>query len=580
MRVCQALTGSGGWPMSIFMTPNKEPFFAGTYFPKHSKYGTTGFFELLNAVASYWEKDRNKLLEPVNDIMEMLKEDETGAEKTSEFDKQIFDRAYNSFSGSFDPKYGGFGHAPKFPTPHNLMFLMRYGVLAGNKNAVGIAETTLKQMYRGGMFDHIGGGFSRYSTDQKWLVPHFEKMLYDNALLVIAYIEAYQLTETKLYKNIAESTLEYVMHEMTDKSGGFYSAQDADSEGVEGKYYLFSADEVRSVLGDEEGERFCKFYDITGKGNFEGKSIPNLIENKDFEDWDKRPQELCKKLYEYRLKRTKLHKDDKILTSWNALMICAFAKAYQATGRLKYLTFAENALKFIENNLTDSSFRLMVMFREGEAKGLGYLDDYAFMAWACLTLYEATYDIVFLTRSLHYTKEMNMLFRDAEGGGYYLYGKDSEKLISRPKEIYDGAMPSGNSVAGYVLTRLSLMTGRDLEDAKQLEFLASRLSHYPAGYTMSLMAGMQRVYPSKELMCVIKSYDDLSAFRTKMAPLFMPDLTVLVKAEDNGDQLGALCEFTKDYAMKGKTAYYLCREHVCSEPIYDLDELLGRLKTT
>ena len=369
------------------------------------------------------------------------------------------------------------------------------------------------------------------------------------------------------------------MKEMTDRSGGFYSAQDADSEGVEGKYYVFTPEEIKKVLGDEDGETFSRFYDITEKGNFEGNSIPNLIGNIKFEDWDARPHEWCRALYEYRLKRTKLHKDDKILTSWNALMIAALAKAYRATGRKKYLTFAENALKFIENSLTDSSFRIRVRYREGEAKGLGFLDDYAFMAWACIELYEATYDIVFLTRSLHYAKQINKLFRDP-AGGYFLYGEDNEQLISRPKETYDGAIPSGNSVAGYVLTRLRLMTGQqELLDEEQLEFLASGLSNYPAGYTMALMAGMQRVYPTKELMCVIHSYEDLELFKEKMRTVFMPNLTVLVKAEDNDEQLGAISKFTKDYTSKGKSAYYICENHACSEPVYDLEELVKRLKS-
>ncbi len=579
MRVCQALTGSGGWPMSIFMTPEREPFFAGTYFPKRSKYGMPGFIELLEIIKEHWENGREKLLSPVGDIIHALNEEDKQSEVSQQFTKQLFDRAYRSFSGSFDPKYGGFGHAPKFPAPHNLMFLMRYGIINGNDNALHMALTTLNQMYKGGLFDHIGGGFSRYSTDQKWLAPHFEKMLYDNAMLTIAYMEAYQLTGTELYKKVAESTLEYVMREMTDKSGGFYSAQDADSEGEEGKYYLFTPDEVKSVLGEEDGETYCRFFDITEKGNFEGKSIPNLIGNKDFADWGKRPDELGKKLYEYRLKRTKLHKDDKILTAWNALMICAFAKAYQATGRLKYLSCAENALKFIERNLTDSSFRLMVRFRDGEAKGAGFLDDYAFMAWACLALYEATYDIVFLTRSLHYAKQLQKLFKDPEAGGYFLYAGDSEKLISRPKEIYDGAMPSGNSVAGYVLARLSLLTGQEFGEEEQLEFLASKLSHYPPGYSMSLIAGMQKVYPSKELMCVIETYEELDAFKAKMRRIFIPNLTVLVKAEDNGEQLGRICGFTKDFVSKGRSAYYICENHACSEPVYDLDELIKKLKS-
>ena len=328
MTVCQALTNQGGWPLTIIMTPEQKPFFAGTYFPKDSRYNMLGLKDILYSIITYWKDDRNKLISTSESILEELNNYYKSESKGSELSFNILDNGYNQMADSFDSKYGGFRAAPKFPTPHQIMFLLRYYQTSNNIKAEQMVQKTLDSMYRGGLFDHIGFGFSRYSTDNKWLVPHFEKMLYDNALLIIAYLEGFEVCKNQLYKDIAIKTLEYVFRVNAREQGGFYCAEDADSEGEEGKYYLFSAEQIINILGEEDGTYFNKYFDITKAGNFEGRNIPNLINNIDYNEQNDRIDELSKRILDYRDSRMKLHKDDKILTSWNGLMIVALAKAF------------------------------------------------------------------------------------------------------------------------------------------------------------------------------------------------------------------------------------------------------------
>ncbi|MEM1483953.1 thioredoxin domain-containing protein [Oscillospiraceae bacterium PP1C4] len=580
MNVCQALTGQGGWPMTILMTPDQKPFFAGTYYPKHARYNMPGILNILEAVALQWKQNKENLLHSAGEITRMIKEQAQQADK-GKLTKSLAEQAKQLFAESFDSRYGGFGKAPKFPTPHNLMFLLRYHVLEQDERALFIVEKTLQQMYKGGLFDHIGFGFSRYSTDEKWLVPHFEKMLYDNALLVICYLEAYQLTGKELYRRVAEKTLTYIQREMTSQDGGFYSAQDADSEGVEGKYYVFTPHEVLKVLGKEDAAYFNEYFNITPNGNFEGSSIPNLISNLNYESVDKKIEVLCQKMQTFRRERTKLHKDDKILTSWNALMIAAFAKAYQVLGDEWYRLTAEKAMRFTEEKLINEKGRLCVRYRDGETLGSGYLDDYAFTAWASLCLYEATFDIIHLKKALSYTSQIIELFADRKGGGFYLYGEDNENLITRPKETYDGAIPSGNSVAGYLLIKLSKLTGNPLmgEQAdKQLAFLAGSMRNYPAGYSFALMASMLALYPTKEVVCVTKNHDDIKLLQTLLKEHFLPNTIMLVKNLTNSSQIEQAAEFVKDYQLKDNQAtYYVCENNACSPPVTALDELIKKL---
>lgn len=513
MAVCQGLTGSGGWPLTIIMTPDQKPFFAGTYFPKKRRYNIPGVLDLLDSLSEKWEKDKGQIRETANQIVETLqkrhsqqkREDikETN-ENTNMLDqaKDIIFKTKENFAHHFDRAYGGFGTQPKFPSPHNLMFLLRYSKLEKDAQALNMVEKTLKQMYLGGIFDHIGFGFSRYSTDEKWLVPHFEKMLYDNALLAMTYLETYEVTGKVQYRVVAEKILEYILREMTSEEGGFYSAQDADSEGVEGKYYVFTQEEIIQLLGEEDGNAFNTYFDIRKKPNFEEGNIPNLITNASFSNEDgvvpDKIESLCQKVYDYRIKRMELHKDDKLLTSWNSLMLVAFAKAYGALGDETYLKAAQRCEEFIVEKLTNSEHdRLYVRYRDGDSAGQGTLDDYAFYIWALAVLYEVTYNEAYLKKALSFTKIMEELFWDQQVGGFYLTAKDSEGLIYRPKETYDGAIPSGNSVAGYALVKLKKLTRLDEISKiceKQLVFLERSAKDYPSGYSFTMMALMMEYY--------------------------------------------------------------------------------------
>ena len=577
MDVCMAMNRSGGWPLTVIMTPEQKPFYTATYIPKSSRYGLVGLDELLDKISLAWRQDREKLTGSADSVADYIKE-RSGIEiEPHEPNERLLEKGEELLNSSFDTKHGGFGNAPKFPTPHNLIFLMKRYSLEKSKKTLHTIEKTLEQMYRGGIFDHIGGGFSRYSTDSKWLVPHFEKMLYDNALLLYAYAEAYRITKKELYKYICDRITEYVLRELTHEHGGFFCGQDADSEGVEGRYYVHLPEEIRDVLGENAG-KLCSEYDITEKGNFEGKSIPNLLGNKDFENAHKEKKTEFNKLLQFRLKRTRLHKDDKILTAWSSLMIAALCKAYRVFGEEQYLSAAERAYFFIKTNLIGDNCRLKVRWREEDSAGVGKIDDYAFFSWAAIELYAATLNAEHLDTALRTAHTMTEHFFDRENGGFYLYADDAERLITRPKEVYDGAMPSGNSVAALVLVRLSALTADlKIKNAahKQLSFIAGYIKDYPAGYSFSLMAINELLVPPPDLICV--SADDnarreiLTVFREKG----VEHINAIYKTAENSRMLEKIAPFTVQYDVpKEGVKYYLCRDSACTAPtdnIYNLD---------
>lgn len=548
MSVCQAFTGSGGWPMSIFMTWDKKPFFAGTYFPPYSHYGMPGFSDLLNAIANQWNNNRSELLHSADEIIIHLKNMESSGKNLN--NTNLIESAVRIFSESFDSVYGGFGSAPKFPTPHNLLFLALYSKQNDNSDILQMVEKTLVQMRKGGIFDHIGYGFSRYSTDKYFLAPHFEKMLYDNALLIIAYSAAYSITRNNFYLHTAEKTAEYVLREMTSPDGGFYCAQDADSQGVEGKFYTFTLSEILDILGDEKGKRFAQVFDITANGNFEGVNIPNLLKsndlNSDFSDE-------IQMLYDYRKKRTRLHLDDKILISWNSLMIAALSALYRASHNEKYLQAAKKAQDFIENNLCDDK-QLYTSYRDGKWLNKAFLDDYVFYTAALIEMYNSTLDNMYLDKAQQFCDETIKQFADGENRGYYLNKAENSELFINPKETYDGALPSGNSVMAYNLVRLYQLTEKEkyrILAEKHIEFLSVQAQSYPAGHCMFLLAKLIYDNPPDHITVVLKDKTDLKKIKDHIP--FFANISVVLESENYP-------------LLNDKTTYYVCKNYSCLPP--------------
>ena len=548
MSVCQAFTGSGGWPMSIFMTWDKKPFFAGTYFPPKSHYGMPGFPDLLDVIVSQWNNNRRKLLQSAEQIITHLKSAESGDKNID--DEELIKRAMQIFSESFDEINGGFSSAPKFPTPHNLLFLMLYAKHKQDSDALKMAEKTLLQMRKGGIFDHIGYGFSRYSTDKYFLAPHFEKMLYDNALLIIAYSAAYYLTNNEIYLDTAEKTTEYILREMTSADGGFYSAQDADSEGVEGKYYTFTLDEIINVLGEEKGKRFAESFDITSNGNFEGVNILNLLKSNDLEsDFS----EEIHKLYDYRKKRTNLHLDNKILLSWNSLMIAALSMFYRVSRNEKYLNAVVNAQKFIEENMCDG-VQLFTSWRDGKHSEKSFLDDYAFYIASLIELYNSTLDKIYLEKAERFCDEAVRQFEDCQRDGFYLCEASYTEIFMNPKETYDGAIPSGNSVMAYNFVRMFQLTEnekyRKLTE-KQFEFLSVQAQDYPAGNSVFLLSKLLYENPPEHIVIAVKHKSDFQEIQKELP--FLANVSAVLDSVD--------------YPLKNdKVTYYVCKNHTCSPP--------------
>ena len=584
MTICQALTGHGGWPLTIFMAPDQKPFFAGTYFPKLGRQGMIGLMDLLERMGKGWETDRDSLIDTANSIVDSMEPHFVMENRGDQLPKDSIDYAYRELKGSFDKVYGGFGHSPKFPTPHNLFFLLRYWKLTDEREALEIVERTLDGMYRGGIFDHIGYGFSRYSTDEKWLVPHFEKMLYDNALLAIAYLETYQVTKKEEYARVAEKIFAYILRDMTHSQGGFYSAEDADSEGEEGKFYIWTPEEIMEILGQEEGEFFCNYYGVSVKGNFEGKSIPNRIHVKgSVHQGEEDIEPLRQKVFLQREKRVPPHKDDKILTSWNGLMIAALAIAGRALDNSEYIGAAKKALDFVMDKLVNEDGRLLARYRQGEAAYLAYLDDYAFLVWALIELYHTTFDVKYLQLALKFNNEMLKLFYDNEEGGLFLYAEDGEPLIARPKEAYDGAMPSGNSVATLNMLRLARMTGDvHLEEKAydQLNAFASTVESNPFAYTYFLLAAMFGLFPTKELVLVGSKEDPImqKMLRLVHKSLLHQAVVLLNDTRIGEEALIEMAPYTEGQKpIEGKATAYICENYSCQAPVTNVDDLASRL---
>lgn len=570
MAVCQAFTGSGGWPLTVLMTPEQKPFFAGTYLPKRGDARHLGLLELLERAAGLWRQDREGLLETGSRVAELLSREEVTQE--AEPDRDLLHQAYDQFRVRYDPVWGGFGDAPKFPTPHHLLFLLWYAQAEHAPEALTMVEHTLDAMARGGIQDQIAGGFSRYSTDRKWLIPHFEKMLYDNALLLLTYLQAYQVTGSAQDEDTACRTADYILSELRGEEAGFFCGQDADSEGEEGKYYAFTPEEVWTVLGEADGSAFCQRYGVTSAGNFEGKSILNRIGQKEgpWQAGDPRLQRLA----HYRRARTRLHLDDKVLLSWNAWTILALARARILDRR--YLEAACGAHQLIRTRMTDEHNRLYLRYRAGEAAHKGQLEDYAVYTLALLELYRASFDAAYLEEAILRADQMVDLFEDRDRGGYFITPRDGEQLIVRPKETYDGAIPSGNSAAAMALQALADLTGevRWREAARrQLRFLAGAAAEHPIQSSFGLLAVAKAVSPHRELVCASREglpRELADYLQTKDGA----DLSVLVKTAENETQLARCAPFTGPYPVPEQGAvYYLCENGACQAPTRDFGQL-------
>ena len=607
MAFCQALTGAGGWPLTVMMTPDKKPFFAGTYFPKTQRNGHQGLMELSEQVGHLWSTSEIKLRESADKIVSAVQSGVTKTNKpaipasplanevslqngkgsTSEtfktWGEQIIQKAYDNLAHSFDARYGGFGNAPKFPTPHTLNFLLRYADDHPQDKALEMVLKTLDGMALGGIYDHIGFGFARYSTDEKWLIPHFEKMLYDNALLSLAYLEGYQVAHRPGDAQKAKEVFTYVLRDMTSPEGGFYSAEDADAEGVEGKFHVWTPDEVEAVLGQETATEYCAVYGITSAGNFEGKNNPNLLLGTLTQIADDKGltkdevlsslESARQSLFTAREKRIRPYKDDKILTAWNGLMIAALSKGAQVLGNHTYLEAATKAADFVLTHLVRKDGRLLARYREGEAAYPGYLDDYAFFIWGLLELYAASGLAQYLKTALHLQEELERLFMDEESGGYFLTGSDAEELLFRPKESYDGALPSGNSVTALNLLRLAHLTSEERwEKRAEQQLLSFRpvLEEHPTGYTAFLQALQFALHPSQELILAGSlEAGELAKMRQIFFSEFRPYASVLYQE----GSLPEVIPWIKDYPLDpSHVTAYLCQNFTCQRPVQEISE--------
>ena len=602
MRVCQMMTGSGGWPLTILMTPDKKPFFAGTYIPRESHHGRLGMLDLIPRIKEVWDTQHAEILKTADQItasLSQLSQDSTG----DELDKSTLKTAYEQLSSRFSEQYGGFGNAPKFPSPQNLLFLLRYWQSTNDEKALRMVVKTLQSMQEGGIYDHIGFGFHRYSTDSHWLVPHFEKMLYDQAMLAMAYIEAYQATGKKELRETAKKIFTYVLRDMTDQKGGFYSAEDADSEGVEGKFYVWTEDEIRKVLKGEEADLIINVFNVKKSGNFSdeasgentGANILHLektltevaFKNKtSVDELKERVETARQKLFTARNKRIHPHKDDKILTDWNGLMIAALAKGAQACNEPEYANAAKRAADFILTDMRRTDGRILHRYRDGHAAILANVDDYAFLIWGLLELYETVFDVHYLQTALDLNNEMIKYFWDEQNGGFYFTADDAEELIVRQKDIYDGAIPSGNSVAVLNLFRLARITANsDLEDkANKIMIAFSKdVKSVPSGYTQMMVGLDFGIGPSYEIVIVGNpEAKDTKEMLNSLRKHFIPIKVVLLRPSDQeAPDIIRLAKFTEyQSSFDGKATAYVCLDYACKMPTTDTEEMLKLLNVS
>ena len=584
MMATQAISGQGGWPMTVFLTPDQRPFYAGTYFPPEDRYGRPGFPRVLEAVKEYYETQRASLDHQTERIAQALRNAAELPASDAAANAQTLNRAYWQLMAEHDRYEGGFGRAPKFPQPSKIELCLRHYRRTGDENALGMASTTLRKMARGGIYDHLGGGFHRYSTDDRWLVPHFEKMLYDNALLPPLYLSAWQLTGEAEFAEAARGCLDYALREMQDAGGGFYSAEDADSEGVEGKFYVWTRAEAMELLGDKDGGLFCAYYDITEGGNWEGSSILNRprgleeaastlgASTEQLRETASRGRE---RLFKAREQRIRPGLDDKILTSWNGLMISALSQGAFVLGEARCLEAAERAARFVLENMTREGL-LLRSHRAGESKIDGFLEDYAYFSRGLLDLFHASQKVERLTEALEIARRMRDLFWDEKDGAFFTTGSHQETLIARLKDSHDGATPSGNAVAAEALLRLSALTGdAELQEKGEavLSAFAASMERSPSAHCEMLSALDTHLHPPKQVALVGRRGEpELEEALSRLGKAYLPGVAVAAFEEGEGPPLNPSLTAGKR-RIDGRPAFYVCENYVCRQPATDPDEL-------
>lgn len=586
MTVCQMVTGQGGWPLTIIMTPEKKPFFAGTYIPKDARFQRIGLRQLIPGIAGMWKYEPEKVQKAIKSIQE-------GFNRSLEFESGMFpglesvDYAAEQLASRYDSEFGGFGTAPKFPSAHNLNFLLRQWYATGENRFKEAVEHTLIKMRLGGIWDHVGHGFHRYSTDREWLLPHFEKMLYDQALLMFAYTEGWQVTQNPLFKQTVYEIADYVERKLTDITGSFYSAEDADTEREEGKFYIWSTNEIGEILSHEEAAFFKSAFNFYEEGNFEdeatkqstGQNIPHLRAVLSDEEQIKF-QTIRKKLLSQREKRTAPLLDDKILTDWNALMISALAKAGQVFGENKFIESAQKAFQFIDHKMMVDE-TLYHRFKEHGTSIQAFADDYAFLIWSTLELYETTFDPDYLKKATTLSMKFISDFWDEENGGFFLTHHNSEELLGKQKQIYDGAIPSSNSVAMLSFIKLSRLTGNTkFEDLANSigEYFSTDLIRSGSSITHGLQAVQYLNNNPNELIIVTDAILEIE-LKSKLAEIFSPFKVIVLKQKDD-KEIEDLVPFTSEMSAINKmTTFYYCSNFVCKKPFNDIIELQKLLKS-
>ncbi len=581
-KVCQIATGQGGWPLSLFLTPDQKPFYVGTYFPVLDSYGRPGFGSICRQLSQAWKEKPKDIEASAEKFTSALHK--TEKVQTTKLERTILDEAAMNLFQLGDATYGGFGSAPKFPNAANVSFLFRYAKLSGLGKFNEFALKTLKKMANGGIFDQIGGGFSRYSTDAKWLVPHFEKMLYDNALIPVNYAEAYQITRDPFYLDVLKKTLDFVLREMTSPEGGFYSAYDADSEGIEGKYYVWKKSEIKEILGSD-ADLFCLYYDVTDGGNWEGNNI--LCNNLNIStvafnfgisesEVSKILKSCSEKLLKIRSDRVPPELDDKVLVSWNSLMITAFAKGYRVTGDIRYLNAAKDCISFIEQNLFVNE-KLLRTYKNGIAKINGYLEDYSYFINALLDVFEIEPDQKYLTLSIKLGHHLVEHFWDSENNNFFMTSDDHEKLIIRPKSNYDLSLPSGNSVSAFVMLRLYHLSQEQtfLEiTTKIMESQAQVAAENPFGFGYLLNTISMYIQKPQEITVI--NTENSEIIQSLLLDYLPNSLMITIK---NSSQLENLSEypFFAGKSFEDKTSVFVCKDFTCSLPLHTLDEIKSNL---